>query len=189
MLSGRQRILALAMALIGGLAWWLQQGDEPVVQSNADKDRRPDYTVDNFTATEMDETGKPHRRLSAIELRHYADDDSKELQSPRLTIFEDTAPPWLVRSEIASIPGDSDDILLQGEVFIDRERGVGTRPMHLRTRELLVKRREDYAETDQPVHATSGLDWVTSKTGAEIWFGEDLRIKLLGRVRGKIALP
>lgn len=189
MMSGRQRILALALAAIGGLAWWLQRADEPVPQSGADKDRRPDYTVDNFAATEMDETGKPRRRLAAIELRHYADDDSNELESPRLTVFEDAAPPWLVRSETALIPGDSDDILLQGEVFIDRERGKTTRPMHIKTRELLVKRRENYAQTSQPVHATSELDWVTSDNGAEIWFGEDLRIKLHGRARGEIATP
>lgn len=177
------------MAAIGGLAWWLQQGDEPAARNEVDQNRRPDYTVDNFTATEMDETGKPHRRLSAIELRHYADDDSNELQSPRLTMFEDAAPPWLVRSETARVPGNGDDILLQGEVFIDRARGEETQPMHIETRELLVKRRQNYAETDQPVRATSELDWVTSKTGAEIWLGENLRIKLLGRVRGEIAVP
>jgi len=189
MMSGRQRILALAMAAIGGMAWWLQQGDAPEVRGRTNKDRRPDYTVDNFTATEMDETGRPHRRLFAVELRHYADDDSNELESPRLTIFEDAAPPWLVRSETARIPGGSDEILLQGEVLIDREKGETTRPMHIKTRELLVKRNENYAVTKQPVRATSELHWVASDNGAEIWFGENLRIKLLGRARGEIRIP
>jgi len=189
MTSMRQRILALLMAAIGGLAWWLQQGDEPVARDKADRDRRPDYTVDNFTTTEMDETGKPHRRLSAIELRHYADDDSNELRSPRLTIFEEAAPPWLVRSETARIPASNDNILLLGKVIVEREGGKQTRPVNIETRDLLVKRREDYAETDHPVHATSELDWVTSDTGAKIWFGKDLRIKLLGRARGEIATP
>lgn len=188
-LSVRQSILALTLAAIGGLAWWLPKGDEPDTVQKAHRDRRPDYTVDNFTATEMDETGTPKQRLVATELRHYADDDTNELESPRLTVFEAGTPPWLVRSETAWVSGDSGQILLQGEVFIDREAGKTTRPVHIKTRKLLVRRRDSYAQTDQPVHATSNLDWVTSDNGAEIWFGEDLRIKLQGRARGEIASP
>ena len=78
--------LALAMAAVGSLAWWLQQGEEPVNSDEGDKVRRPNYTVDNFTATEMGASGTPLRRLTSIELRHFADDDSNELESPRLTL-------------------------------------------------------------------------------------------------------
>ena len=175
------------MGGIGLLAWWLQQGNEHQIGGRVDNDRRPDYTVDNFTATEMGEDGTPEQRLVATGLRHFADDDSNELQSPRLTIFEEDTPPWLVRSQTAWVSGDNNEILLQGEVFIDRIAGERTRPVHIQTRELLVKRRESYARTEQPFHFTSWLDWVTSANGAEIWFGEDLRIKLHGRARGEIA--
>jgi lipopolysaccharide export system protein LptC len=177
------------MAAVGALAWWLQQGEEPPAPDNGSQDRRPDYTVDNFTATMMGETGSPRRRLTAIELRHFADDDSNELEKPRLTLFEETAPPWRLRSETGWVSGDGNEIRLHGEVFIDREPGATTRPLHLRTRELYLKRDENYAETDLPVRATSELDWVTSANGARIWFGKDLRIKLLGRARGEIAIP
>lgn len=189
MLSGRQRLLALTMAAIGGLAWWLQQVDEPEIADKTEKERRPDYTVDKFTAIEMGDTGEPAQRMTATELRHYADDDTNELESPELTIYEDLAPPWIVRSQSAWVSADRDEILLQGDVFIDRAAGETTRPLHLETRELRLKRRKKYAETDQPVQATSELDWVTSANGAKIWFGEDLRIELLGRARGEISMP
>jgi len=106
-----------------------------------------------------------------------------------LTLFEEAGPPWLLRSNSAWLSGDNDLMRLHGEVYIDREPGERTRPLHLKTRELTLKRREKYAETDQPVHATSDSDWVTSDNGAQIWFGDDLRVKLLGRARAEIALP
>jgi lipopolysaccharide export system protein LptC len=189
MLSMRQRLLALTMAAVGALAWWLQE-DEPLPEPGKLRpDRHPDYTVDNFTATIMDEHGKPQRRLDAVELRHFADDDSQELQTPSLTLFEESGPPWLVRSESAWISGNHSLIWLHGEVLIDREAGETTRPVHLETRELLLKREEDYAVTDRPVQITSELDWTTSDRGAEIWLDEELRVKLMGRVRGERIIP
>lgn len=189
MLSMRQRVLALAMAAVGSYTWWLQQGVDPSDSDKGDTGRRPNYTVDNFTATQMDEGGAPLRQLTAIELRHYADDDSNELDDPQVTLFQDEGPPWLLRSDTAWLSGDNELMLLHGEVYIDREAGETTRPLHLRTRELTVKQRQKYAETDQPVRATSESDWVTSDHGAQVWFGDDLRIKLLGRARAEIVLP
>jgi lipopolysaccharide export system protein LptC len=189
MLSARQRLLALTMAAVGAFAWWLQRDGTTPVSEEPAGERRPDYTVDNFTAVQMDELGEPYRRLTAIELRHFADDDSSELTSPSLTLFVESGPPWLVRSETAWISGDRNLIRLDGEVLIDREAGETTRPVHLKTRELLLKRKEDYAVTDQPVRITSGLDWTTSDAGAEIWLEKKLRVKLLGRVRGEMITP
>jgi lipopolysaccharide export system protein LptC len=186
MLSVRQRILSLTMAAVGALAWWLQQQDETPGPNKSARERRPDYRIDNFSATQMDESGEPHRRLSAVELRHYPDDDSNEIESPRLTLFEQSGPPWLVRSETAWVSGDGNLIRLHGEVFIDREPGARTRPVHIKTREVLLKRDEDYAETDQPVRIASELDWTTSDKGAQLWLEETLRMKLLGRVRGEM---
>jgi len=189
MLSARQRILALSLAAVGTLAWWLQEDGKAPGPGQGDKERRPDYTVDNFAATQMGERGEPHRRLTAIELRHFADDDSSELQSPTLTLFEESGPPWLVHSQSAWVSGDGNLIRLHGEVHIDREAGAQTRPVHVRTSEVLLKRQENYAQTDRPVRITSESDWTTSKKGAEIWLEEKLRAKLLGRVRGEMIVP
>jgi len=188
MLSGRQRILVLAMASVGALSWWLRQdGEMPGL--NMDKsERHPDYTVDDFYVTRMDEFGAPHWYLTATELRHYPDDDTKELETLRLTLYMETGPPWLVRSEMAWISSDDNLIRMHGEVYIDRAAGVGTRPVHMQTRELVVKRDENYAQTDQPVRITSEADWVTAESGAQVWMEEKWRIKLLGRVRSEMII-
>lgn len=182
MLSMRQRILALVMAGVGALAWWLQEDSESPAPAGSGAERRPDYTVENFTATTMDETGRPHRRLVADELRHYPDDGSNELDRPRLTLHVNEGPPWLVRSETAWVSEDNNLIRLHGEVYVDREAGETTRPVHMVTSEVVLRRDQDYAETDRPVWITSESDWLTSDTGAEIWMEEKLRANFRGRV-------
>jgi len=182
--SLRSRILALILAAVAAFAWWKQPGVEPEDQgAEMPQQRRPDYTVDRLTATMMGDTGAPDRRLTARELRHYPDDDSTELEQPLLTLFNPEAPPWIVRSETGWVSADGNEVLLRGKVFIDRESDPVTRPMHLSTRELLVKPREKYAETDRPIIATSDSDWLTSARGARIWFGDSLRIELAGPAR------
>lgn len=189
MLSVRQRILALAMASVGALAWWLHQGEEPPDAAEGDREYRPDYTVDNIRVTIMDESGALHQQLTAVELRHYPDDGSKELKDSNLTLYGETGPPWLIRSEKAWISGDNHLIRMQGAVRIDRVTGSGTRPVHMTTSELLLKRNEHYAETDQPVRITSEVDWMTSENGARVWLEDKLRVKLLGPIRGEMLIP
>jgi len=185
----RRRFLALVLALLGAYAWWLTTGIEHQNEvTEQTGERRPDYTVGEFTATMMDESGAPHRRLTAAQLRHYPDDESTELEQPLLTVFTQTAPPWLIRSETGWVSADGAEVILRGKVVIDREPGAVTRSLHLRTPELVVKPRLEYAETERPVVATSGADWLTSAEGARVWFGDFTRIELEGRARAQFSV-
>lgn len=189
MLSSRQRILALALAAVGACALWLQRGKEIPGPVTADRERRPDYTVDNFSLTTMDEYGVPHRSLTAIELRHYADDGSKELEAPDLTLHMETGLPWQIRSETAWISGDNKRIRMQGKVWVDRGTGATTRPVHMETRDLLLQRDENYARTDQPVWIRTPVGRISAAGGARVWLGTKLRVKLSGPVRGRTITP
>jgi lipopolysaccharide export system protein LptC len=186
--SLRERLLVVILALIGALAWWLQQEPEKAPTDSRDALRRPDYTVYGVTATTMEETGRPDRRLIAEQLRHYPDDDSSELDRPVLTIFAETAPPWVIRSDTGWISAEGDEIILQGRVFIDREPGVSTRPVHLKTWDLHVHPEEEYAQTREPVEAISNADWLTSMGGAEVWFGDQAHINLIGRINARMRI-
>lgn len=188
MLSVRQRVLALILAGIGGAAWWQQSQQGPDAPPAAARPRLPDYTVEGFSGTTMDIAGRPARSLSARELRHYPNDDSTELDLPVLVVYTADGPPWNIRSETGWASGDGERILLRGEVLADREGAGGLRPIHLRTSELLVHPRQNYAETAMPVRIDSNDDWLTS-TGMQAWFGEtELRATFLGRARGRLAV-
>lgn len=180
--SPRERILALMLFLVGALAWWFLSEEDTAPEIEQTGARRPDYEVDGLTATMMDETGRPHRKLTTPQLRHYPDDQSTELDQPVLTVFNEETPPWVIRSETGWISADGDEIILRGRVFIDREPSRNTRPVHLKTWELLVKPQEEYAQTDQLVEVTSEADWLTSMGGARVWFGEKSHINFIGRV-------
>jgi len=186
--TARQRVLAVALALVGGAAWWLQSDQTPEPLPAPPGERRPDYTVERFSATAMDPTGQPARSLSAKEMRHFPDDDSSELDLPVLLLYRPDSPPWVIRSETGWVSGDGEQVLLHGEVRADREGSAEARPVHLKTRELLVAPRKEYAETQMPVEITSEEDWLKS-TGMQVWFGETaLRARFLGRARGRFAV-
>jgi lipopolysaccharide export system protein LptC len=177
-------LLTVVLLVAGALTWWLKQETEPPASGPAPGPHRADFTVDNFTITTMDLSGAPARRLTAQEMRHYPDDDSTELDLPRLTLFNQQAPPWLIRSERGWVSPDGELVLLLGQVFIDRDGKAEVAPMHLVTRDLRVQRKLEYAETDQPVSATSGSSEVKA-VGMQAWLGEPMRIKLLSKVRGR----
>jgi lipopolysaccharide export system protein LptC len=187
MLSVRQRLLALMLVVVGGFTWWLQQRIQVEPPRAPPAPRRPDYTVQDFTATMMNKQGVPDRRLSAPILRHYPDDGSSELDDPVLTLFRADGPPWVIRSRSGWVSAEGEKVVLRGDVGIDRAGTANLRPIQLRTAELRVRPRQDYAETDTPVRITSEGDWVTSTAGAQAWLGKALRVKLLGRSHAKVA--
>jgi lipopolysaccharide export system protein LptC len=186
MLSPRQRLLAVIMAAIGVVAWWHQQKGETPRHSPPAGPRRPDYTVEKFTATMMNKKGLPQRQLAAPLLRHYADDGSSVLDDPVLTLFTQSGPPWVIRSRTGWVSQTGDRVVLRGNVRVDRVGTKELRPVHLRTAELHVHPREDFAETDTPVKIASDGDWITSSAGAQAWLHKTLRVKLLGRSQGMI---
>jgi lipopolysaccharide export system protein LptC len=186
MLSPRQRLLAVIMAAIGVVTWWQQQEGEAPRRPPPAGPRRPDYTVEKFTVTMMNQKGLPQRQLAAPLLRHYADDGSSVLDDPVLTLFTQDGPPWVIRSRTGWVSQTGDRVVLRGNVRVDRVGTEELRPVHLRTAELHVQPREDYAETDTPVKIASGGDWVKSSAGAQAWLHKRLRVKLLGRSHGMI---
>jgi lipopolysaccharide export system protein LptC len=185
----RQVILTSILAVAGLAAWWLVPDEAIERTADPTGERRPDYTVDRLSVITMGGTGRPIRRLEAREVRHYPDGNGSEIEEPRLTLFKDDAPPWLVRSPRGQVSEDGDELLLQGPVFIDRAAGDATREMHIKTWELYVEPEQDYARTDHPLHVTSGADWLSSATGAELWFSDQFRLDLFGPARAQFTPP
>lgn len=182
-----QRLLAILLLVVGGVAFWLQRevGEElPPV----DETRRPDYRVEGLTATTMDALGQPERRLAAAELRHYASEDTSELDNPVLTLFDPQAPPWVARSERGLISDGGDRIDLIGDVHLRRAGSESLRPLHLTTEALWVEPEQERARTDLPVRLTSEKDWVTSAGGALVHYGDNLRVELFGPARARIGV-
>jgi lipopolysaccharide export system protein LptC len=172
----------LLLAILGGSKWLVEiiEQEESTQKPEA---HTADYFLDNFTNTVMGVDGKPFRRLSADRMLHFPDDDSTELTKPNVTLFQENAPPWQIRSEQGWLSGDGNLLLLKGTVIIDREQAPGVRPIHIVTRNLRVQPGDNYAETDEIITVTSNGSRLKSK-GMQAWFNKPVRIKFLTDVKG-----
>jgi lipopolysaccharide export system protein LptC len=181
--DNRNLVIWGCLILLAAGSLWLTQRTQPGRQSTQALEHIPDYYLEGYTATVLDEEGKPSQRLVAEKLTHYPDDDSTELKQPRLTIFDEGRPPWRIRSETGWVSGDGEVILLQGKVNIDRSEVPGVRGMHIATRDLRVQSKDNYVESEAVITVRSGRDRLSAK-GIQAWFSKPVRIKLLANVRG-----
>ena len=179
----RPLILGLVLLILAGGSWWLKESLEVGPERRPRPPHTPDYWIERLSAKTTDENGDVRRYLKAESMRHFPDDDSTELTRPELLLLEPGKPPWKIRSANGWVSPDGELILLQGEVHIDREEAEGVLPVHLETRDLRVQPGDEYAQTDEPVRATSGPHWVEA-VGLEAWLRAPVRIKLLADARG-----
>jgi len=183
-------MLSRRRVVIGTLFILLATGSALLMQTTSKKEsvkikaeHSPDYYVEDFTVTDMDIDGKLKQTLSAERMLHYPDDDSTELTHPHLILYDESAPPWKIKSETGWVSGDGQLVLLNGAVKIDRIAAPGFRPVHITTSNLRVRPKENYAETDEKARIRSRGDVQTS-IGMQAWLNKPIRLKFLSKVRG-----
>jgi len=151
------RMLGVIAILLGltGLAFWLQEDsskqETPTDTNKVKKRHTPDYFMEDFTITSMNEKGKPSSVLVSAKMFHYPDDDSTELASPFMTLYGDIGKPWKIKADRGWVAANNELILLSGNVRIDRLSGPNNRPVKLFTDKLRIHPESDFAETDRPV--------------------------------------
>ena len=177
----RRWIVFLSLAAAAVLSGWLLQrlGGKPPEQ-HASGRHVPDYYVEKFTSTTMDENGFPHRRVSADYMAHFPDTDTHELSRPYMVLFRESSTPWHVRSERGWISSSGDVLLLLGKVHIWRNDSDGKRQMDIRTEDLRVLPDTNYGETDKlAVITTPGSE---SRGVGMRAFLDQSRLELLSQV-------
>lgn len=142
----------LPLLLLLGGAYWLNLQVQPA-GSGTDQNLRhdPDYMIDNFTATTLDEQGKIRFVMSAKKMWHYPDDDSTHLEIPRLTSLTAEHPPLRMSAQNGEISRKGDEVFLRNEVVIVRPAYAGKSELTFNTNYLHVVPNKDIVDTDQPV--------------------------------------
>ena len=132
------------LGLLGLLGIWLQTEilhDKPEQQDFTNRDD-PDYYIENFTATGMDETGEKKYVLEAERMAHFPDDDTALLDNPHVIEFRKGFAPRHTYAESGWMNSSGDEILLTGNVRIVFEadsRGPGGTMKSKRMRIFLEK--------------------------------------------------
>ena len=134
----RLAVVAL-LAALAALSWWLPNALTPRVNLfEGDSRHDPDYTIENFTATEMDAQGRRKHELRAAKLEHYADDDSADLTQPYLIQFAPDTAPVHTRADRGRLSPDGKEILMQGNVRVTRGASGNDPAGEVQTREMRV---------------------------------------------------
>ncbi|MFV5213203.1 LPS export ABC transporter periplasmic protein LptC [Azonexus caeni] len=173
------------LALLAGLSFWLQAilTTDEVRPGKRLATHEADAIVENFEVRRLDEQGKLQYRLSAPQLRHFPEDDSSLITSPRLLAYRDDAPPLILTAGQAKVTARGETITLDDSVEITRAATEKRPELNARTSTLTVEPETGKAHTDQAMTITLGASEI-SGVGARI-DNKASTFELRSQVRGR----
>ena len=185
-----KRIRVIVALIIIGIAlfssWILKSLDQiPLMRSDTSR-HEPDYFLTAFEATVLSKAGSSFYRLAAVEVIHYPDTATLDLERPDLSMLS-TPEKWQLRARRGRVWEESQVIELEGEVYISREASRTSPALTIETRELTLNLGEKYAETKTEVKMTQGQDTVQAR-GMFLDL-EDGRVELMSNVHGNYQIP
>ncbi len=178
----------VALAALAGATYWLLQATLPPPGESVvhPKTHSPDYFADNFSVTELDQTGATQYRLTAARLVHYEDDETSILSSPAMRAFQPGKPVVTATAQRGTVNGDVSIVDLYDNARILRAAGAGDPPMQADSEHFRVLVNDDVIETEKPVKLQRGLSIANATNGMK--YNNVTRvIDLYGNVRGTIA--
>ncbi len=174
----------LYLLIIAVISWWLVKltGSDELGRITVPA-HSPDYFSKGYTKWEMSEFGIPKSKLIADEMIHYSDDSTTHMTNPVMFFYNEKTPPWAIKSETGILSADGKDLLLNGEVAVERAAAEGVRELKIYTSNLKVKPETSYAETDAWAKLVSLPNWTTG-IGMKLTFADPIHIELLSHVKG-----
>ncbi len=148
--------LAVAGVLAAVTYWLGHVASMPLPVDTSSFRHDPDYIVENFIASSYDTEGRLRYRLSADKMVHYMDDDSTELDGPKLTHHSQEAPPMHVVADRGLISSDGDNVYFLGGVRMAREPQLDKPGLEVRTEYVRFIPKSDIMRTDRPVTLSQG---------------------------------
>ncbi len=177
----------VAMAALAGITWWLLQATLPPPNEGAPhkKAHTPDYFADNFSVSELDQSGATQYRLTAAHMVHYEDDEDSDLTKPAIRAFQPGKPIVTATGDRGTVNGDASIVNLYDNARILRAAGYGDPAMQADSEHFRVLVNDDVIETEKPVKLQRGPSVMTA---SGMNYNNVTRVmQLFGNVRGAIA--
>jgi len=178
----------ILVALLATMSFWLDRKVQPPAHRPDGSSRHdPDFIIEGFSAVKMNPDGTRRYALTAKRMVHFPDDNSTQLELPRLVYFDYQRAPVTIRSETAESVQGGDDVFFHGDVQLIRSAYASNAELGIFTSFLHVIPDKDLAKTDKPVRMVEGNS-TASSVGLE--FDNAVRhIKLLSDVKATYAIP
>lgn len=125
MLETKRLVLALMLLVLAGGSWWLARSlttAKPAFDGHLRHD--PDYIIENFHTTTMNQNGVRQYILTGTRLIHYGDDESSDIENPFLTKHNEDGPPVHTSAKRGWMPKENDVIVFTDDVRVTRERSA-----------------------------------------------------------------
>ena len=138
--------IIIAFIIMVGLSIWLQLGllEDPKPQPvPGDSRHDPDYYVENFTATGVDETGENRYVLEAERMIHFPDDDTALLDKPHIIQYKDGIAPRHSYSDSGWVASGGDEVLLTGNVRVIEGHATNDAGGVMTTEKLKIKLKDN----------------------------------------------
>ena len=182
----REWLPLLPLLLILAAAYWLNQQVQPLSDSSGSEKRHdPDFIIDKFTATTFNEQGAPRFIMIAQKMTHYPDDDSTQVEEPRLTSFSPGRPMIYTTAKRGNISSKGEEVFLHDDVRLVRASTATLAEMVLNTSYLHVLPEQELADTDRPITMTESSN-IINAVGLRL-DNKARTVQLLSQVKGQYA--
>jgi lipopolysaccharide export system protein LptC len=175
-----------SLAIAAGLAvltFWLERAAQaPPVAPPPSGTRVPEYVVENVNATNLDKSGRPESKLTANRMVRFLDDETTEVEEPRLVQYRDEGPPFRVVAERGTVSSDGEEVRLFGKVVVSRDASKERPELRMETTYLQVFPKTEVFRTPEPVVITEGRSKLAG-VGLE-YDNKARRLELKARVSG-----
>lgn len=178
----------ICVAALAGFTWWLLQAVQPREHEAEVRPvtHTPDYFADNFSVSELDQSGATQYRLTASHMVHYEDDEDSDLTNPAVRAFQPGKPIVTATGKRGTVNGDASIVNLYDDAQILRAAGASDPEMQATSEHFKVLVNDDVIQTEKPVKLRRGLSVMTATNGMN--YNNVTRvIQLYGNVRGAIA--
>ena len=156
----------LLLSMLALLTFWINKTVQPSAPKIDGSSRHdPDYIMSNFLTKQTDVNGNLRFQLAAVEMRHFPDDDSTYLESPRYTQFTIGKSPTKVESLRGLVSSDGEKVELFDNVKITRPAFANKGESTLETNHLNIFPNQDLVSTDSPVIIRQAPKTVIYATG------------------------
>lgn len=178
----------VCVAALAGFTWWLLQAVQPREKEAAPRPltHTPDYFADNFSVSELDQSGATQYRLTATHMVHYEDDENSDLTNPAVRAFQPGKPIVTATGKRGTVNADASIVNLYDNARILRAAGAGDPEMQADSEHFKVLVNDDVILTEKPVKLRRGQSVMTATSGMN-YNNVSRVIQLFGNVRGAIA--
>ncbi len=173
----------LVMGVLALATWWLVENSP-----QADADRAsvvpmhvPDYTMNTFMVERFAADGHLRVRIQGDELRHYPDNETIEIDNPRIRAYTPDGQVTVATARQAVANGDGSQVQLLGDAKVVREAAAGEPTIEFRGEFMHAFFDSGELRSHLPVTILHGVNQL--RADSLDYQHDGRRLQLKGRVR------